>query len=144
MQVGAFQEARNAQRLAESLRAGDLAVQVTRVSRGVSGATRHEVVVTGASVETVSAALRGSGTAQQAGNVVAVRPVLELREAVALSRRLAGEGLQVRIRRAGGGTATTYHIVRVGGYATRAAADAGRKAVEARGLRGFVTQGAPR
>ncbi len=144
MQVGAFQAVSNARRLSESLKAQGLPVQVAQVNRGATGTTRHEVVVSGASVETVSAALRGSGTAQQSGSLVAVRPALELRDAVALSRRLAGEGLAVRIRRVGGESTTTYHVVRVGGYPSRAAAEASRKEVQSRGLTAFITQGPPR
>jgi len=144
VQVGAFQDARNAERLAVSLRSRKLQVQVAQVTRVQSAAARHEVVVSGASVEAVSAALGGSGTAQQTGAVVVVRPPLELREAVALSRRLAGDGLSVKIRRAGDGAPATYHIVRVGGYPSRAAAEAGRREVEGHGLATFITQGAPR
>jgi cell division septation protein DedD len=144
IQVGAFQEEQNAQRLASTLKAHRLPVEVATVSRGAQVTSRHEVVVTGASAETVNAALRGGGTAQQSGDVVTVQPTLELREAVALSRRLAGEGLAVRIRRAPGGATVTYHLVRVGGYPSRAAAKAGLKEVEARGLTGFVAQGAAR
>lgn len=145
VQVGVFQDARNAERLASTLRAQKVPVQVVTVSRGSSGVgSRHEVVVNGASVEAVTAALRGSGTAQQAGAVVAVRPALDLREAVALSRRLAAEGLSVKIRRVGDAAPMTQHLVRVGDYPSRAAADAGRKDMHARGLAAFVTQGGPR
>lgn len=145
VQVGVFQDATNAERLANTLRAQKVPVQVVKVSRGSSAVgSRHEVVVNGASVEAVTAALRGSGTAQQAGAVVAVRPALDLREAVALSRRLAAEGLSVKIRRVGDVAPRTEHLVRVGDYPSRAAADAGRKDMHARGLPAFVTQGGPR
>lgn len=144
VQVGAFQDVRNAERLAGSLRTRKLRVEVAQVSRAESAPTRHEVVVSGASVEAVSGALGGNGMARQSSAVVVAGPPLDLREAVALSRRLAAGGFSVKIRRTGHGAPATYHIVRVGGYASRAAAEAGRREVEGHGLAGFVTQGAPR
>jgi len=145
VQVGAFQDARNAERLAGALRQQKVQVQVAEVSRSSSGGpARHEVVVSGTSMEAVIAALAGSGTAEQAGGAVVVRPALELRDAVALARRLAAEGLAVKIRRTGEGAPLTQYLVRVGGYPTRAAAVAGRREMESRGLPAFVTQGPPR
>jgi hypothetical protein len=120
---------------------------VAQVTRGgsPSAASRHEVLVTGSSVDAVTAALKGSSTAQAVTGGVVVRPALDLKDAVTLSRRLAAEGLDVRIRRvtsAPSGGGTTIHLVRVGGYATPAEAQAGKKALASRGVTGFVTQGA--
>lgn len=150
VQVGLFENAGNAERLARDLRADRFSVEVVQTTRGGSTPTpsRHEVFVTGSNVETVSATVKGSGgTAQAVTGGVVVRPALDLKDAVTLSRRLASEGLEVRIRRvasapAGGGT--TIHLVRVGSYATPAEAQAGKKDLAAKGIAGFVTQSAPK
>ena len=147
VQVGLFQNAANAERLAQDLRNDRYSVEVAQVTRdGAAPAVgRHEVLVTGSSVDAVTAALKGSGTAQAVTGGVVVRPALDLKDAVTLSRRLASEGLEVRIRRAAAGSTSggaTVHLVRVGGYATPAEAQAGKKQLAAKGVGGFVTQGA--
>jgi|GEM_PF-1125241 hypothetical protein len=148
VQVGLFANGDNAERLAKELRDERFSVEVTQAAKGGSSATassnQHEVVVNGSTVEAVTAALKGTGTAEVSGDAVVVRPAMDLKDAVALSRRLAGEGLEVRIRRmpaapAAGGA--THYIVRVGGYVTREAAAAGRRELAAKGVGGFVTQG---
>ena len=147
VQVGLFQNAANAERLAQDLRTDRFSVEVAQVTRdgAASAASRHEVFVTGSSVEAVTAALKGSGSAHAVTGGVVVRPALDLKDAVTLSRRLASEGLEVRIRRAAGGATSggaTVHVVRVGGYATADEAQAGKKQLAAKGVGGFVTQGA--
>lgn len=148
VQVGLFANGDNAARLAKELRDERFTVEIAHTTKGGASATppanQHEVVVNGATVEAVTAALKGSGTAEASGDVVVVRPALELKDAVALSRRLAGDGLEVRIRRVAAAPAsggTTVYIVRVGGYPTREAAAAGRRELAAKGVGGFVTQG---
>ena len=146
VQVGLFENAGNAERLAQDLRADRFSVQVAEVNRGgaATAVSRHEVFVTGSSVDAVTASLKGSGTAQAVTGGVVVRPALDLKDAVTLSRRLASEGLEVRIRRAAAAPASagaTVHLVRVGGYATPAEAQAGKKQLAAKGIGGFVTQG---
>ena len=147
VQVGLFENAGNAERLAQELRADRFSVQVAHVNRGGASpvVSRHEVFVTGSSVDVVTAALKGSGTAQAVTGGVVVRPALDLKDAVTLSRRLASEGLEVRIRRAVSAPTSagaTVHLVRVGSYATPAEAQAGKKQLAAKGIGGFVTQGA--
>lgn len=147
IQVGVFQDGRNADRLAKSLRAKHLPVQVSRVTgetTTAAAATRHEVFVTGSNPQVVNAALRGNGAALAVRGGVAVQPSLELKDAVALSRKLSGEGLNVQIRRVGGDTAAASaagvrHLVRVGGYATRAEAQAVRTQLQRDGISAFVT-----
>lgn len=145
VQVGLFASGDNAERLAKELRDERFSVEVAQTTRGGAAApvSRHEVLVEGASVETVNAALKGSGTAETAAGAVVVRPAMDLKDAVTLSRRLAAEGLQVRIRRVGepSGAGSTVYLVRVGGYPTRDAAAAGRRELAAKGVGGFVTQG---
>jgi cell division protein FtsN len=149
VQVGLFENAGNAERLAQELRASRFSVEVAQVARGgaTAAVSRHEVFVTGSSVDAVTAALKGSGTAQAVTGGVVVRPDLDLKVAVTLSRRLAADGLEVRIRRAVSAPASggrTIHLVRVGGYTTPAEAQSGKKELAAKGIAGFVTQGAPK
>jgi hypothetical protein len=180
VQVGLFQDPGNAQRLSANLREHGFSSQVTTVTRGGAAApapaapaapapaaaapgSRHEVFVAGASLEAVRAALRDSGTARAVEGGVAVQPPMELKDAVALSRRLAGEGLNVSIRRVAGPATpsapapgapapsaspapggSTMHLVRVGGFATRAEAQTARRALEAKGIAGFISEGAPK
>jgi cell division septation protein DedD len=145
VQVGLFARGDNAERLAKELRDERFSVEVAQATRGAAAApvSRHEVVVEGATVEAVNAALKGTGTAEPAAGAVVVRPAMDLKDAVTLSRRLAAEGLQVRIRRAAepSGAGSTVYLVRVGGYPTRDAAAAGRRELAAKGVGGFVTQG---
>ena len=106
VQVGAFQDADNAQRLQKTLRGSGMPVAVTPVAREAPAPSyRHEVFVTGATPETVNAALRGPGTARAVRGGVAVQPALELKDAVAVSKRLTADGLAVKIRRVGGDAA---------------------------------------
>lgn len=143
VQVGVFQDERNAERLAKTLRAKHLPAHVTKLTREATApTTRHEVFVTGANPQVVNAALRGNGSALPVRGGVAVQPSLELKEAVALSRKLSGEGLNVQIRRVGGDAAPAAgvrHLVRVGGYATRGEAQAVRNQLKRDGVSAFVT-----
>jgi cell division septation protein DedD len=145
VQVGLFANGDNAERLAKELREERFAVEVAQTARGGAAApvNRHEVVVNGASVETVTAALKGTGTAEVLAGMVVIRPALDLKDAVTLSRRLAGEGLEVRIRRVGAAPAggNPVYLVRVGGYPTRDSAAAAKRELAAKGVGGFVTQG---
>ena len=145
VQVGLFASSDNAERLAKELRAERFAVEVAQMTRGgaAPAVSRHEVIVDGATVEAVNAALKGTGTAEAAAGGVVVRPAMDLKDAVTLSRRLAADGLQVRIRRVGeaSGAGSTVYLVRVGGYPTRDAAAAGKRELAAKGVGGFVTQG---
>ena len=151
VQVGAFQDDKNAERLAVTLREGQLTVEVVRVTRAAAGGeaaaqSQHQVLVSGSNVETVSTALRGTGKSAQAGaGGVVVQPAMSMREAVDLSQKLKADGLTASIRRvgAGGGVAggTVIHVVRVGGYTTRPAAVEAKRTLEGRGVPGFVTKG---
>ena len=154
VQVGAFQDEKNAERLAATLReGGQLTVEVVRVTRGAGAGdqaaqAQHQVFVSGSTVETVSTALRGSGkSAQAAAGGVAVQPPMSMREAVDLSQKLRAEGLNVSIRRVGGGGdggGAAFFVVRTGGYPTRAAAAEAKRTLEGRGIGGFVARGPAR
>jgi cell division protein FtsN len=145
VQVGAFREEGNAQRLAATLRSRNLHVEVARVERAAARGDRHQVLITGSSLETVTRAIGNGRTARAVAGGIAVEPALPLKEAVALSRRLAADGLAVRIQRvAGQGVEAVQHLVRVGAFPTRARAGAVRRALAADGITGFVTGGPAR
>jgi len=171
VQVGAFKDPETARRLADTLRGQNFSVEESVRSGAAQTATaaaatvtstepaapadRYDVFVSGMAPAELSAKLRARGLAADpvAGGVV-VKPSLPLREAVALSKDLAGEGLKVQVRRSGqspaSGTASakepaastaTLHRVRVGGFPDRAAAEAAARDLEARGFKGFIARG---
>ena len=149
VQVGAFQDAENAQRLQKTLRGSGMPAAVTQVARETPApSSRHEVFVTGATPEAVNAALRGGGTARAVKGGVAVQPALELKDAVSVSKRLTADGLAVKIRRVGGDAADAdgrpQHVVRVGPYGSRSEATEARRDLVGKGLAGFVAQGPAR
>ena len=156
VQLGAFKEQQNAETLAKSLRASGFPVEIT-ISRPTGAASvvsaplpQHELFVSGSSPERVNAVLKGHGTAQPVSGGVAVKPTFTLQEAMTMSKRLTDEGLKVVIRPAGGAIVGapapaqgegTLHVVRAGGYATRAGAVTARDELAAKGLKGFIAAG---
>ena len=111
--------------------------------------------MSGGSAADISAKLTAKGLAtERAGEGVVVKPSLPLRDAVALSKDLAAEGLKVQVRRAGSpappaaatppaaaASGETLHRVRVGPFADLAAARAARAELEAKGYKGFIARG---
>jgi len=167
IQVGAFAQEKNAETLAKTLRAEQFPVEIARMNRGGSSASapapaksvepggQNQLVITGSTPDAVNAALKGKGTAQVVKGGIVVNPSYDLETAMSLSSALKKEGFKVVIRRAKSGPApapaapiagggTTYHVVRVGGFADRAKALQARADLEAKGHAGFLTQGAPR
>ena len=168
VQVGAFKDAQTAQRVAEKLRAESFQVRESTVTQTVSAARRtppastsgsateqYDVFVTGMPGPELTGKLTTKGLASEpSGSGVVVRPSLPLRDAVALSKDLASEGLKVQVRRTGGdagvapsaapaspGGGETLHRVRVGSFADRAAATAAMRELESKGFKGFLTRG---
>jgi cell division protein FtsN len=170
VQVGAFKDAQTAQRVADKLRAANFQVQETTVTRAAAparsrGATpaagggtaeQYDVFVSGMPTPELTGRLTTKGLASEAsGSGVVVRPSLPLRDAVALSKDLAAEGLKVQVRRAGGdagvspsaapaapgGPEATLHRVRVGSFGDRAAATAAMRELESKGFKGFLARG---
>jgi hypothetical protein len=174
VQVGAFRDAATAKRVAARLRERKFSVvesdtsvpaAATTAPRSAApapapageGTDRYDVHVTNGAPADLAAKLTAKGLATQpAGAGVVVTPSLPLRDAVALSKDLATEGMKVQVRRAGGRTAAaapappaaasetgerTLHRVRVGPYADRAAALAAAKDLEAAGYKGFIARG---
>jgi SPOR domain len=187
VQVGAFRDSSAAAALAEKLRTEKFRVQELSVGRGqtesppphrgdVSAgvstrgreiAEKYEVFVSRLSPADLTAkvASRGMSASAAVGGAV-VRPSQALRDAVALSRDLAGEGLTVQVRRVLGnaptdgrapapdraapavagsapaiaGAGETLYRVRVGSFPDRAAAEEARRELAARGYAGFLTR----
>ena len=167
IQVGAFLQEKNAETLAKTLRAEQFPVEIARLNRGGGSASapapaksvepggQNQLLITGSTPDAVNAALKGKGTAQVVKGGIVVNPSYDLETAMSLSSALKKEGFKVVIRRAKSGPApaatapaagggTTYHVVRVGGFADRAKALQARADLEAKGHAGFLTQGAPR
>jgi hypothetical protein len=171
VQVGAFTDPAAARRLASRLR--EIKYEVVETTRPAApraagptgGATpgaappsdgaaadRYEVFVSGQAAADVTARVTGRGlTAEASGNGAVLRPSLPLRDAIAVSRELAADGLPVQVRRAGGapaapapapsGGAGTIHRVRVGGFADRPTAVAALRELEGKGYTPFVARG---
>lgn len=146
VQVGAFSDAKNAGRLAAQLTDQKYAVQRATVTRGSGSGGGNEVFVAGAKQRDVYDKVKAKGYRVDAvkGGAV-VRPPLPLKDAVAISKELAGAGMDVKIRRVGGGgEKATFHLVRVGGFADRTEAEAAQTELGGKGVPGFVVKGAPR
>jgi cell division septation protein DedD len=167
VQVGAFRDQAAAKRLVDKLRDDNypVAESATTAEAGSAPASapalaasdRYNVFVSGLPPADLKAKLeaKGLGSEPVAGGVV-LTPSLPLREAVALSRDLAGDGLQVQVRRASGPPTTpaagpaatapddlTLYRVRVGSFPDRASAQATLKELEAKGYKPFLTRGGP-
>jgi SPOR domain len=171
VQVGAFKDAATAKKVAAKLRDDNYTVE--ELPRGGSAATvakatttsptasstggdQYDVIITGQAPAEINKRLAAKGLAgEPVENGVVVKPSLPLRDAVALSKDLALDGLKVQVRRTGGGTAPTskssigatasaggdtLHRVSVGGFADRATAMATLKELEAKGYKPFLTR----
>jgi hypothetical protein len=167
VQVGAFKDAAAAKKVAARLREDKYTVdewvrgaRVATVAKATtvraSGADRYDVIVSGQSPAELNERLAAKNlTAEAAPNGAVVKPSLPLREAVALSKELAVDGLKVQVRRSGRGTAAAsepsrtspgggegdgLHRVAVGGFPDRATAAATLKELEAKGYKPFITR----
>jgi hypothetical protein len=166
LQVGAFKDPDAAKRLAARLRAQNY--RVAESSTGAAGnspgspapgggaaSDRYDVFVVGNSPADVTAKLSAKGLATEPGRDggVVVKPSLPLRDAVALSKDLAAEGLKVQVRRSSSPASAAaaaapapsasgdgLHRVRVGPYASRAAAAATLKELEGKGYKPFIAR----
>jgi cell division septation protein DedD len=162
VQVGAFREESRAKALMAKLRADDFAAEEVGPSEAPAepaapasgGGDKYDVFVSGASSDDVNAKLAGKGLSADgvAGGAV-VKPSLPLRDAVALSKDLATEGMKVQVRRAtpaapekataraGTGGGDGLYRIRVGSFPDRGAAETARKALAAKGYPGFIARG---
>ena len=171
VQVGAFKSQESAKRLATRLRELKYNVEESSMSGAQSGRSdaasprsgaapagsdRYDVYVTGGAPGDITAKLTAKGlTAEPSGGGVVVKPSLPLRDAVALSKDLAVDGLKVQVRRAGasapapapsaGGAAMSggdsLYRIRVGPFDDRAAATSTLRELEQRGYTPFIARG---
>jgi cell division protein FtsN len=169
VQVGAFKSQDSAKKLATRLRdlkynVEESAMTGTKSGRPPapapgSGATstpsdKYDVYVTGATPADINAKLGSKGlTSEPSAGGVIVKPSLPLREAVALSKDLAVDGLKVQVRRASGGAAApstagsgaiggdAVYRVRVGPFDDRGAATSTLRELEQRGYTPFLARG---
>ena len=169
VQVGAFKSQESAKQLATRLRELKYNVEESSMSGAQSGRSdaasprsgaapagsdRYDVYVTGGAPGDITAKLTAKGlTAEPSGGGVVVKPSLPLRDAVALSKDLAVDGLKVQVRRAGtaapapsaGGAATSggdsLYRVRVGPFDDRVAATTTLRELEQRGYTPFIARG---
>lgn len=164
VQVGAFRDPATAKRVASRLReqnyrveesvkgGGEVGGRTAAAEPPAAGADQYDVLVSGGSVAEINARLAAKGlAAEPAASGVTIKPSLPLRDAVALSKDLAGDGFKVQVKRATASVAparsaaadggTTLYRVRVGGFADRAAAVSAMKELEARGYKPFIARG---
>jgi len=178
VQVGAFRDENTARKVAsrlreqnytveESVRGADKAPKAsapeqssaTASAPNPAGVDRYDVFVSGMTTDELNSRLSGKGlTAEASGAGVIVKPSLPLRDAVALSKDLATDGLKVQVRRAGSTGETTIpaadkrrvqapasgdplYRVRVGSFADRETAVATLKELESKGYKPFIARG---
>jgi cell division protein FtsN len=139
IQVGAFLDHRNADRLIERLRNEGVEVVNTIVEES---RTLYRVLATppdGEAYPALVQRLQGLGfTPEPADNGLAVTRPLPLRSAVDLSRRLREQGITVRLDRQASSAA--FRVVRVGAYPTAEEAERARAEMAARGYEGVVVR----
>jgi len=166
VQVGAFRDPAAATRLTERLRAQKYTVgepvagaapapQPGAARPAPTGGDLYDIFVTGGSAADINTKLAAKGLAAEAaaGGAV-IKPSLPLRDAVALSKDLAAEGLKVQVKRAGAAApgpvapaaaapaaaADGLHRVRVGPYPDRATATAALRELQAAGLTPYIVR----
>ncbi len=171
VQVGAYKNQTTAKAMAARLRDQNYKVEesvkragsaadapAAATSSAGEGADRYNVFVSGSAPNDLTAKLTTKGLAADpvAGGVV-IKPSLPLRDAVALSRDLASDGLKVQVRRAGSGSAVattgasapaagatageTFYRVRVAGFADRTTALEAAKELQGKGYQTFIGSG---
>lgn len=139
IQLGAFLDHRNADRLIERLRSEGVEVvnSVVEESR-----TLYRVLATpgdGEGYPALVQRLRALGfTPELSDDGAAVARPGPLRAAVETSRRLRDQGIRVRLERQV--SSATFRVVRVGAYATADEAERARAELVGRGYEGFVVR----
>jgi cell division septation protein DedD len=116
----------------------------------------YRVVVTDASAGDLAAKVSARGfTLEASSEGTVIRPPLPLRDAVAISQQLAGDGFKVQVKRSGTGDAKprsprpapvaavddTLHRVRVGAFPDRASAVVALRQLQALGYTPFIAPG---
>jgi len=167
VQVGAFKSQDTAKRLATRLRELKYNVEDTAASSGAKTTTsapapsgssagdKYDVYVMGGTTGDINAKLGPKGlTSEPSAGGVVVKPSLPLRDAVALSKDLAVDGLKVQVRRSSAGVAPApagaaasvapgsdgLYRVRVGPFDDRATATSTMRELEQRGYMPFIAR----
>jgi cell division septation protein DedD len=167
VQVGAFKSPDSAKKLATRLRELKYNVEETGASGGAKTAAsapapsasaasdKYDVYVMGGTAADINAKLGPKGlTSEPSAGGVVVKPSLPLRDAVALSKDLAVDGLKVQVRRSSGGAASApapaaakvapgsdgLYRVRVGPFDDRATATSTLRELQQRGYTPFIAR----
>src|SRR5215470_2599599 len=173
VQVGAFKNPDTAKKLAVRLRGQKYNVEETSASGAqparsastsapptsapASASDRYDVHVSGAAPPDINAKISAKGlSTEPSGAGVIVRPSMPLRDAVALSKDLAVDGLKVQVRRAPGGSAPapaaassapeapsdgTLYRVRIGPFDDKSTATSTLRELEQKGYSPFIARG---
>jgi len=168
--VGAFKNPDTAKKVAARLREQKYNVEETSAngvktvraaapsapSPTTGPSDRYDVYVSGATPGDINTKLSAKGlSAEPSGTGVVVKPSMPLRDAVALSKDLAVDGLKVQVRRAAGGPAPgattpssaamvsdgTLYRVRVGPFDDKSAATSTLRELEQKGYTPFIARG---
>jgi cell division septation protein DedD len=171
VQVGAFKSQDSAKKLATRLRELKYNVEESSMSGAKAerrpapspsssatstGSDKYDVYVTGGTPADINAKLGPKGlTSEPSAGGVIVKPSLPLRDAVALSKDLAVDGLKVQVRRASGSapapapsigssaaaSGDAVYRVRVGPFDDRGSATSTLRELEQRGYTPFIARG---
>jgi cell division protein FtsN len=141
LQVGAFRDPQNADRLATQLRSEGAEVHVA--GSGEEGTSQYRLVARppdGENAESFIERVRGLGhRAEQTPAGVVIGDPVTVRAAIDATRQLRDQGIRVRLERVVA-PAAGLRIVRVGSYATREEADRARDELAARGHQAVVVR----
>jgi cell division protein FtsN len=140
VQVGAFLDHRNADRLVERLRGDGLSAATTSFEQS---RVLYRVMLAGADGGRVGddaiERVRGLGhPVETTADGPAVTGLLPLRRAVEISHTLRQQGVPVRLKQEV--SSSTYRVVRVGSFATVAEADSALATLNSRGVEGVVVR----
>jgi cell division septation protein DedD len=140
VQVGAFQDPRNAERLVERLRGDGLPAAMTTFEQS---RVQYRVLLVGeggsAVAEDTIGRVRGLGLAvESTPDGPAVGGLVALRRAVEISHTLRQGGVRVRLKQEVG--SSTFRVVRVGSFPTSAEAEATLATLTSRGVDGVVVR----
>ena len=140
MQVGAFLDHKNADRLAEKLKSDGHATATTSFEQS---RVLYRVVLVGADGGRVTddaiERVKGLGhPVETTTDGPAVNGLVPLRKAVETSHALRQQGVPVRLKQEV--SSATYKVVRVGSFSTVTEADATLAALTAKGVEGVVVR----
>jgi cell division septation protein DedD len=137
IQLGAFLDHRNADRLVQRLRDEGLGAETSMIEQP---RLVYRVLLDAAEPVALAERLRGLGfpAAEATAGGVTVSGASPLQEAVEISRRLKELGMMARLQEEPG--AATFRVVRVGVYGSNDEAEAGVRQLKVKGFEGFVVR----